>query len=91
MANEWLVWFREIPQYSPMALLSALLPGNLQESLQDRLEAFTAMVVSNGITSHTQHKYLLYVPGCCQGHDSVFPASLVLGQSYISNLYKIIE
>lgn len=36
--------------------------------------------------SHTQYKYLLYVPGCCQGHDSFF-CILVFGQSYISNLY----
>lgn len=84
-----LIWFREIPEHSPTAFLSSLLPGSLQQSSLDRLTAFIAMVVSSSITSHTQHKYLLYVPGHCQGHDSVLPASLILRQSYISDLYIV--
>lgn len=72
MANKWLIWFGEMPQHSLRSLFGSLLPGSLQQSLQDKLEASSAMAVSNGITSHTQHKYWLYVPGCCQGHDAVF-------------------
>lgn len=84
-----LIWFREIPQHCLTAFLSFLLPGSLQQSSLDRLKAFTAMVASSSITSHTQHKYLLYVPGHCQGHDSVLPKSLILRQSYISDLYIV--
>lgn len=47
------------------------------------------MAESRSVTSHTQHKYLLYVPGHCQGCDSVLPASLIPEQSYISDLYVL--
>lgn len=68
---------------------NALLPGSLQQLLQDRLKACTATVVANGITSHPTPSRST----CCtsqpaaKGHKAVFRASLVLGQSYSSNLY----
>lgn len=89
--GQWLlIRFRETPQHiptSPQPSWASPLPGSPQQSPLGRLKAFSAVAVSSSVAPHTQHKYLLYVPGHCQGCDSVLPASLIHEQSYISDLY----